>query len=120
MASKYVHNLYVILSIVAVAVPIVATVSLGARAGGWKPIGKPNAAQVVAIGKFAVAEHNKEKKTSLVFVCVEKGESQVVNGINYRLVISAKDGAADKTYSAVVYSSLSGSQSLTSFQPIEN
>ncbi|XP_047943138.1 cysteine proteinase inhibitor 1-like [Salvia hispanica] len=115
MASKSVPILLVILSIVAV----VAATSLD-RAGGWKPIGNPNAAQVVAVANFAVAEYNKEKKTSLVLVSVEKGESQVVSGINYRLLISAKDGAAEKTYSTVVYSSLAGSISLRSFDPIQN
>ncbi|KAL1560019.1 cysteine proteinase inhibitor 5-like [Salvia divinorum] len=124
MASKSALILLVILSVVAVAVPIVAAASLGPRAGGWKTIANPNAAQVVAIANFAVAEHNKEKKTSLVLVSVKKGESQVVSGMNYRFLISAKqDGATavpNKIYSAVVYYSPSGSPSLRSFAPIEN
>ncbi|KAK4480963.1 hypothetical protein RD792_011825 [Penstemon davidsonii] len=36
----------------------------------------PNDPHVVEIAKFAVAEHNKEAKASLVFITVVKGESQ--------------------------------------------
>lgn len=99
----------------AVALPILAAAPKG-TVGGWKPIANPKAPAVVAIAKFAVAEHNKEKKTSLVFVSVVKGETQVVAGTNYRLVITAKDGHVVRTYTAVVFAGL-GKQPLrlTSF-----
>ncbi|KAK6774886.1 hypothetical protein RDI58_025887 [Solanum bulbocastanum] len=66
--------------------------ALGGVAGGWTPLNDVNSPDVVAIGQFAVNEHNKEAGTKLQFQSITKGESQVVAGINYRLVINAKDG----------------------------
>ncbi|XP_057811279.1 cysteine proteinase inhibitor 1-like [Salvia miltiorrhiza] len=115
MAPKSAHILFAILSVVAVA-----AASEGTKAGGWKAISNPNTPEVVAVAKFAVAEHNKEKKTPLVFVSVVKAEFQVVAGVNYRLLISAKHGTAvtPETYVAVVNSSPSRSLSLVSFHGI--
>ncbi|CAA0815415.1 Cysteine proteinase inhibitor 5 [Striga hermonthica] len=78
----------------------------GALVGGWKSIEDLKDPEVVRIAKFAVAQHNKEASTNLSFVDVVKGESQVVSGTNYRLVISAVDGGAGapRNYTAVVWS----------------
>ncbi|XP_057765034.1 cysteine proteinase inhibitor 5-like [Salvia miltiorrhiza] len=117
MALKSIHILLAFLSLLAVS-----AASRGPIVGGWHPISNPNAPEIVEIAKFAVAEHNKEKKASLIFVSVVKGESQVVAGTNYRLVISAKDGAsaAPKTYTAVVWSKVAPkSLELTSFEQIK-
>ncbi|XP_055809436.1 cysteine proteinase inhibitor 1-like [Solanum dulcamara] len=65
----------------------------GGLLGGWRPITDTNDVQVVEIGKFAVDQHNKESKSKLVFKRVVKGETQVVAGTNYRLVISTTDGS---------------------------
>ncbi|XP_057765033.1 cysteine proteinase inhibitor 5-like [Salvia miltiorrhiza] len=123
MASKSAHIFFAILSVVAVTVPIVAATSRGSKVGGWQPISNPNAPEVVTIAKFAVAEHNKEKKASLELVSVLSASSQVVSGTNYRLVISAMDNHAAtpyKSYTTVVHSSLLRSLSLISFQPNED
>ncbi|MCD7454462.1 hypothetical protein HAX54_024901 [Datura stramonium] len=64
----------------------------GGLLGGWTPITDTKDRHVVEIGKFAVDQHNKESESNLVFKRVVKGETQVVAGTNYRLVISAKDG----------------------------
>ncbi|CAN4089983.1 unnamed protein product [Withania somnifera] len=71
--------------------------------GGWKPITNITDPEVVEIGKFAVVEHNKKAKTKLEFQKVINGESQVVAGINYRLVISAKDDGSQHNYLAEVW-----------------
>ncbi|CAI9773174.1 unnamed protein product [Fraxinus pennsylvanica] len=85
--------------------------------GGYEPIDNPNDPTVIEIAKFAVAEHNKEAKSNLKFQKVVKGESQVVAGINYRLVISAVDGAAVQNYLAVVYEKpWQNFKNLTSFE----
>ncbi|PHT51980.1 putative RNA-dependent RNA polymerase 5 [Capsicum baccatum] len=74
-----------------------------ALVGGWKPITDIKDHEVVETGKFAVDEHNKEAKTVLEFQEVTKGESQVVQGINYRLTISANDGDSLHSYLAEVH-----------------
>ncbi|KAL6531727.1 hypothetical protein OROMI_028090 [Orobanche minor] len=114
MAPKTLHILLAFISLLAIS-----AASRGSIVGGWQPIANPNTPDIVEIAKFAVAEHNKEKNTSLVFVSVVKGEKQVVAGMNYKLVISAEDGAAaaPKNYTAVVYFNIaSKSLELTSFE----
>ncbi|XP_047943583.1 cysteine proteinase inhibitor 1-like [Salvia hispanica] len=90
MAPKSLHILLAALSLMAVALVPISAASRGHIVGGWKPIDNPNAPEIVEIAKFAISEYNKQKKTALDLVSVVKGESQVVAGINYRLVISAK------------------------------
>ncbi|KAG8385839.1 hypothetical protein BUALT_Bualt03G0086900 [Buddleja alternifolia] len=96
--------------------------------GGWDPIHKLNDPLVVEIAKFAVAEHNKQAKAALEFVTVVKGETELVAGLNYKLIISAKDGGAaapaaaalTKNYEAVVYDVPWGKErELTSFKEIK-
>lgn len=77
--------------------------ALGGAAGGWTLLKDVNAPGVVAIGQFAVDEHNKEAGTKLEFQGVVKAESQVVAGTNYRLVINAKDGGHVGKYLVVVW-----------------
>lgn len=85
--------------------------------GGWNPIRNITDPKVVQIGKFAVDEHNKEAKIKLEFQTVIKGESQVVAGIKYRLIISAKDGDSLHNYLAEVWDRVGGkSRILTSFE----
>lgn len=120
MAPRSARILFAFLSILTVVVHISAA-SRGPLLGGWKSIDNPNAPEVVKIAKFAVDEHNKKEHTSLRFVSVLKGESQTVAGTNYKLEISAKDGAAaaaPKNYTAVVYSRVwENYLELTSFKP---
>ncbi|KAK4491905.1 hypothetical protein RD792_002687 [Penstemon davidsonii] len=124
MAFKSHHSLLVF-----VLVSILATTTFdgvkGTRRGAWLPLQNPNDPHVVEIAKFAVAEHNKEAKASLVFITVVKGESQfgespLVFGLKYRLIISAKDGGATapKNYQAVVLERRLG-KGLLSFQEIK-
>ncbi|KAG6394139.1 hypothetical protein SASPL_144718 [Salvia splendens] len=118
MAPKSLHILFVSLSLLAIALPI----SAHPLVGGWSPIADPNAPEIVEIGKFAVAQHNKQAQASLAFVSVVNGESQAVAGINYSLQISVSDGsaAAPKTYSASVYAKVAPiSLELTSFEQIK-
>ncbi|KAK4727948.1 hypothetical protein R3W88_032865 [Solanum pinnatisectum] len=85
--------------------------------GLWKPITNTTDPKVVEIGKFAVDEHNEEEKTKLKFQEVVKGEYQVVDGLNYRLLISAKDSNSLHNYLAEVWVKPGGqSRTLTSFE----
>ncbi|XP_022721053.1 cysteine proteinase inhibitor 5-like [Durio zibethinus] len=74
-----------------------------ALVGGWTPIKNIKEPHVTEIGEFAVAEYNKQSNTSLELLKVVKGETQVVAGTNYRLVLNATDGAATNAYQAIVW-----------------
>ncbi|KAK9715078.1 hypothetical protein RND81_06G141800 [Saponaria officinalis] len=89
--------LFFVLSLVAV------TATTSAIVGSYKPIPDLHDTHVQEIAKYAVSEHNKLTSARLEYVEIVKGESQVVAGTNYRLVISTKDGGAVKNYEAVVY-----------------
>lgn len=114
------RGIFLTLFLLLVASPVpnvsAAKVSL---VGRWQPIKEPKDPYVQEIGKFAVTEHNKEAKTNLVYKTVIKGETQVVAGTNYRLIISAKDGASSDEYQAVVWDKpWEHFRNLTSFQNI--
>ncbi|XP_073016721.1 cysteine proteinase inhibitor 1-like [Primulina eburnea] len=84
----------------------VSAVSHSAIVGGWQPIKDLNSPNVLEIAKFAVSVHNKKSNAKLQFVKVVKGESQVVEGMNYKLVITANDVAAGNVpsdYETVVW-----------------
>ncbi|KAL4368321.1 hypothetical protein GQ457_05G031130 [Hibiscus cannabinus] len=72
-------------------------------AGGWTPIANISDPHVKEVAEFAVAEYNKLSKASLKVEKVVKGETQVVSGMNYRLLFDANDGTTDKMYEAVVW-----------------
>ncbi|GAB4830757.1 hypothetical protein Ancab_004790 [Ancistrocladus abbreviatus] len=91
----------------------------GALLGGYRPIKNLNDQHVIEIAQFAVTEHNKEDGTDLEFKKVVKGESQVVAGTNYRLVIAAMNGADLGDYEAVVYERpWENYRKLTSFEKV--
>ncbi|XP_039170039.1 cysteine proteinase inhibitor 1-like [Eucalyptus grandis] len=87
--------------------------------GGWEPIKNLNDPYVQEIAKFAIKTHNDQAKTGLVLEKVVKGETQVVAGTNYKLVVAAKDGADTKNFEAVVWDKpWEHFRSLTSFKPV--
>ncbi|KAK9715070.1 hypothetical protein RND81_06G141200 [Saponaria officinalis] len=114
------RSLFIVLALLAVTSTAYAAVGKrGSFVGGYTPIKDLHSAQVQEIAKYAVTEYNKKSGTSLVYVKTVKGESQVVSGANYRLVISAKDGGAVRNYMAVVYEkSWAHYRSLTSFNAV--
>ncbi|KAL1832292.1 hypothetical protein ACET3Z_001943 [Daucus carota] len=78
-------------------------ISRKAIVGGWEPIKDPKDPKIQEIAKFAVTTYNKESNKNLVYQEVLKGETQVVAGTNYRLVIAAKDDKVLNNYEAVVF-----------------
>ncbi|XP_073296615.1 cysteine proteinase inhibitor 5-like [Primulina huaijiensis] len=100
MAPKFLSLLVVAFSI------LLASFSIEASIAGWNPISNLTDPKVVEIGKFAVKEHNKRVNALLSFVSIVKGETQIVNGMNYRLIISATDAHAanaESNYRVVVW-----------------
>ncbi|XP_062000572.1 cysteine proteinase inhibitor 5-like [Rosa rugosa] len=71
--------------------------------GGWRPIENIGDPHVKEIAEFAVSEYNQSQKKNLVFQSVVRGETQVVAGIKYRLVISVKEDDSFENYEAVVW-----------------
>ncbi|KAI3466515.1 hypothetical protein Pfo_023178 [Paulownia fortunei] len=112
MAPKSRSLPFAVLSILVASVTFQASAAeFGGRKatplGSWKPINNLKDPWVVEIARFAVAEHNRpDNATKLEFVSVVDGKTQVVAGLNYKLVISAKVGGRSEKpnyYEAVVF-----------------
>ncbi|XP_057960771.1 cysteine proteinase inhibitor 1-like [Malania oleifera] len=93
----------VLLLILQALVPFLLSGGASAIPGGWSPIVNVNDEHVKEIANFAVTEHNQEAKDGLKFDKVVKGETQVVAGTNYWLVITATNGSASDNYAACVW-----------------
>lgn len=91
------QNLFVV--IVTFLLPLLTFANVGV----WTPIENPSDPDVVEIAKFAVSEYNKQSKTALKFEKVVKGETQVVSGTNYRLIVSVQNGANTEQYETIVW-----------------
>lgn len=97
-----------------------STVILGQKLGGYKEIAKDDEGAVAA-AEFAVKDQSEKKEMTFKLVSVEKAETQVVAGINYRLCLKVshqKEGdEAETTQSVrvVVFRSLQKEYSLTSW-----
>ncbi|XP_010256520.1 PREDICTED: cysteine proteinase inhibitor 1-like [Nelumbo nucifera] len=88
--------------------------------GGWQPIKDVEDPHVQELARFVITQHNKEANTNLKFQKVVRGETQVVAGTKYRLIVAANDGHATNNYEAVVWEKpweISG-RTLTSFKHV--
>ncbi|KAH1055594.1 hypothetical protein J1N35_033659 [Gossypium stocksii] len=98
------NSCFLVLSLSLLFLPLIfSDARIDALAGGWAPIKDIKDPHVTEIAEFAVNEHSKQSKVSLKLDKVVKGETQVVSGINYKLILNAKDGSAVNTYEAVVW-----------------
>ncbi|XP_010473877.1 PREDICTED: cysteine proteinase inhibitor 5-like [Camelina sativa] len=104
-----------ILSLVLLPLHVIVVVALGS----WTPIKDAKDPHVVEIGQFAVSEYDKLTRSRLSFVKVVRGESQVVSGVNYRLLLEVNGSDVSKNYVAVVLEKpWLKSMNLTSFDPV--
>lgn len=71
--------------------------------GGSHPIKNLTDPHILDIANFAVTQHNKETNSNLIFERVIKGKIGVVEGLEYHLIIEAKDGTNICKYEAVVW-----------------
>ncbi|KAK8664923.1 hypothetical protein V6N13_084692 [Hibiscus sabdariffa] len=85
--------------------------------GEWTPIKDIKDPHVVEIAKFAVDEYNKIGNAGLKLTTVVSGETQVVSGTNYRLILKATNKTATKTYRTIVWEDAFKNKKLTSFEP---
>ncbi|KAL4398244.1 hypothetical protein AHAS_Ahas01G0272500 [Arachis hypogaea] len=70
------------------------------------------------ITQFTITKFNKQSGASLKLEKIIKGDTQVVSGTNYRLILSASSGFATSNYEAIVWEKpWQNFRSLTSFNP---
>ncbi|KAK9089833.1 hypothetical protein Scep_028915 [Stephania cephalantha] len=96
--------------------PFKAVVSIP---GGYLPA-DPNDPHIVDTGRYAVDEYNKRTHMDLKFVNVIKAETQVVSGVNYRLVVTArnKNDQVQPYVAVVLERAWESYRNLTSFNPL--
>ena len=90
------------------------------KGGGWTPAKDPSAPEYFQLATFAVSEANKRINEALTLESVSRAETQVVAGVNYRLILSARDQRpVTNNYEAIVFSQAAPtSLQLTSFNPL--
>ncbi|KAJ1428677.1 Cystatin domain [Sesbania bispinosa] len=69
--------------------------------GDWRPVNVTDP-HVVSIANFSVTEYDKRSHAKLNLVRVVVGDSQLVSGTRYRLVLAAKNGSVIEYYKARV------------------
>ncbi|KAL0418422.1 UNVERIFIED_CONTAM: Cysteine proteinase inhibitor 4 [Sesamum radiatum] len=72
--------------------------------------------EIIALGRFAVQEHNKKQCTALKFKKVWSALEQEVEGFNYYLTLEAADGGKNNVYEAKVFVSLKDEKELEGFK----
>lgn len=83
------------------------------RAGAFFPIENVNDPHIQDLGRWAVAQHDKQANSGLRFNSVVGGEKQVVAGMRYHLFIDASN--PNGHYRADVYENLDNARTLFSF-----
>ncbi|KAI4972033.1 hypothetical protein ZWY2020_002958 [Hordeum vulgare] len=109
------------LAAIVIIVHVVATPTT-AIPGGWVNIMNIADPHIQELGKWAVLEHTQlGGNDGLRFVKVVSGEEQIVNGVNYQLVIDAlRLDSSHRTYKAVLFekdSSNAKTRKFISFTP---
>lgn len=72
--------------------------------------------EVQRAARFAVREEGRRVGRALTLLAVRRAETQVVAGLNYRLRLSVGYGGRAREVSAVVFKSLRGAYSLSSWE----
>lgn len=118
------HHLPLLLLLLATLALAPAALGGGGRGellGGWSPIPDVGDSHIQELGRWALgqAKHQKLAAEGLQYRRVERGEQQVVSGMNYRLYVDAADPAGRTVpYVAVVYEQVwTRTRQLTSFNP---
>lgn len=107
--------------VIAVGIALIGVVMVSAqRTGGYREIDKADEGAVAA-AEFAVKDQSEKKELTYKLVSVEKAETQVVAGINYRLCLKVsyqkqgEDSDTSDFVQVVVYRNLQKEYSLTSW-----
>ncbi|MFO0999202.1 MAG: cystatin domain-containing protein [Planctomycetaceae bacterium] len=81
--------------------------------GGYSKVSTDDA-KVKSAADFAVMEESK-KGPKITLKSISTAETQVVAGMNYKLVMVVDEGGTEKTVEAVIYEDLQHSMSVTSW-----
>ena len=73
--------------------------------------------KVQEVAKFAVMEKNKQASWHLKYKSMVEGWTQLVNGINYKLIIEARHDGVLTKYETLVYESFQGFKQLIYLKP---
>jgi cystatin-C len=119
-------SLRLLIAVVALGVVCVCVAAGAARqrVGGYKEVAADDP-EVAAAAKFAVGEQGRKQDAAIKLISVERAESQVVAGINYRLCLKvevgdeAQDVDVTQEVKAVVYRNLKKEYSLTTWEAAE-
>ena len=72
---------------------------------------------VTAAAAFAVRERGRQTRRRVTLLSIVSAESQVVAGMNYRMVLHVREGGVDTYMTVVVFQNLRGKFSLVSWEP---
>lgn len=72
---------------------------------------------VAAAAAFAVRERGRRVGRRVTLLEIRRAETQVVAGLNYRLMLTVREGGKERDVTAVVYQNLRQRLSLTSWEP---
>ncbi|WCJ44011.1 hypothetical protein M5689_024708 [Euphorbia peplus] len=95
-------------------ISIATTVAL---TDNWIPIKDLKNSNVVEKANFAIKEHNKKANTNFKLGTIEKGESKIFMGMNYRLLLVVREGASKNKYEAIIWVKPGMELTLVSFKP---
>ena len=115
------YNFRVALILVALFLPFVnmpenlAQLPNGPITGGYTKVDK-TAQDVVKVAKFAVNTQRLKQRRRISLVSVERAETQVVAGRNYRLCLKVKKNKKIQEVTTVVYQDLQQKYSLSSWK----
>ena len=84
--------------------------------GGYQEAPKADPATVAA-ANFAVTEQQQKQGGTITLVSIKRAETQLVEGVNYRLCLKVKASDKTQTVTAVVNKALNDKYSLTSWEP---
>ena len=99
-----------------------ALIAVAQQSGGYREIAKDDEGAMAA-AEFAVKDQSEKKEMTFKLVSIEKAETQVVAGINYRLCLKVgyrkEDAEEDSTefVRVIVYRNLQKQFSVTSWTP---
>jgi hypothetical protein len=84
-------------------------------AGGYQEVSRTEP-DVVSAAKFAIKEEKRKKGVRLSLISIERAETQVVAGINYRLCLRVKITGKLRSVRTVVYKNLQRKYLLSSWE----
>lgn len=91
-----------------------AQVTKAQIAGGYGSV-ETSDKEVKAAARQAVSTESKRLKHTLTLISISKAEQQVVAGMNYKVCLKVRDGRRTRRATAVVFKSLRGRRSLSSW-----